>query len=249
MRQAHPVVDRLLPDRVRAGDLDIEVELRGGQDSLPLGVPLEYTIAIRNDGAKSVSVPVEVVLAPPSGDDVTFYTTTLFAPAGDEVTEDGRVHAIAVVRGPAGYTVAVNAFGDAAGDAVELDVSDPTVIVPVFEDVTETAGADDVGSRGRRVGGSPTGPPGAMSTQTATPICSSRVSTIRHVCSSMTAPEGSSTRRRSAACRSPTPTALPSRTTTTTAMPISSWCVRFRSAVPERRRRAVRRRLGRCRDR
>ena len=120
--------------------LDIEVELRTSEVDVPLGAPLEYTIAIRNDGAKSVSVPVEVVLAPPSGDDVSFYATTLFAPAGDEVTEDGRVTPSQWFAERGRYTVAVNAFGHAAGDAVEFDVADPTVIVPVFEDVTGPAG-------------------------------------------------------------------------------------------------------------
>ena len=61
-----------------------------------------------------MSVPVEVVLAPPSGDDVSFYTTTLFAPTGDEVTEDGRVTPSQWFADLGGYTVAVNAFGDAA---------------------------------------------------------------------------------------------------------------------------------------
>ena len=120
--------------------LDIEVELRTSEVDVPLGAPLEYTIAIRNDGAKSVSVPVEVVLAPPSGGDVSFYATTLFAPAGDEVTEDGRVTPSQWFAERGRYTVAVNAFGHAAGDAVEFGVAAPTVIVPVFEDVTGPAG-------------------------------------------------------------------------------------------------------------
>ena len=121
-------------------NLDIDVELRTSQESLPLGVPFEYTVAISNHGPKSVSVPLDLVLASPSGDDVSFYTTTLFAPAGDAVTEDGRVTPSQWFAGLGRYSVAVNAFGDAAGDAVEFDVSDPTVIVPVFEDVTGPAG-------------------------------------------------------------------------------------------------------------
>ena len=107
---------------------------------MPLGAPFEYTVAISNHGPKSVSVPLDLVLAPPSGDDVSFYSTTLFAPAGDEVTEDGRVTPAQWFAGLGRYRVAANAFGDAAGDSVEFDVSEPTVIVPVFEDVTGAAG-------------------------------------------------------------------------------------------------------------
>ncbi|HWM21713.1 MAG TPA: CRTAC1 family protein [Ilumatobacteraceae bacterium] len=121
-------------------DLDIEVELRTSQESLPLGAPFEYTVAISNHGPKSVSVPLDLVLTAPSGDDVSFYTTTLFAPAGAEVTEDGRVTPSQWFADRGRYRVAVTAYGDAAGDSLELDVSDPTVVVPVFEDVTASAG-------------------------------------------------------------------------------------------------------------
>ena len=121
-------------------ELDIDVELRTSQGSVPLGVPFEYTVAIRNDGPKSVSVPIDLVLAPPSGDDVAFYRTTLFAPAGDEVTEDGRVTPSQWFADLGRYSVAVNAFGEAARDSVEVEISDPTVTLPVFEDVTGPAG-------------------------------------------------------------------------------------------------------------
>ena len=154
-------------------DLDIEVELRTSRDALPLGAPLEYTIAIRNDGAKSVSVPVELVLAPPSGDDVSFYTTTLFAPTGDEVTEDGRVTPsqwFADLGRLHRRRQRLRGCGRRCGRVRRLgsDGDRPCV-----------RGRHRAGRCERRrfpkprVGGSRTAPRGAMSTETATPTCSS----------------------------------------------------------------------------
>jgi hypothetical protein len=182
---------------------------------------LEYTIAIRNDGAKSVSVPVDLVLTPPSGDDVSFYTTTLFAPTGDEVTEDGRVTPSQWFADRGRYSVAVSAFGDAAGDEVDFDVSDPTVIVPVFEDVTGPAGVTTSvpeATCGRFSNGAAWGD---VDADGDADLFVTRLDdpTLLFINDGAGGFVDESAER---GCRSPTPTAPPSRTTTTTATPISS---------------------------
>jgi len=122
------------------GSSSVALELRAPRLSLPLGEPLPVTIAVRNDGARSVSVPVDLDLRPPAGEPVRFYSTSIFAPAGSEATEAVKVTPAQWFPDRGSFQIAATTEEGPAADRLAFDVGEPTVVVPVFEDVTTEAG-------------------------------------------------------------------------------------------------------------
>jgi hypothetical protein len=120
----------------------LSVELRPvGDVQVPLGAPIELDVAIHNAGERSVTVPIDVGLRPPTGDGVRFYTASLFVPTGEEVAERVRVTPAQWYTALGAYRVDVVAGGDGGPRSeIGVEVVDPAVVIPRFEDVTEQAG-------------------------------------------------------------------------------------------------------------
>jgi enediyne biosynthesis protein E4 len=131
------VADEPAPDGASA-PLSLRLTSDGAGRPVPLGRPVEVTVALRNDGPRSVSVGVELTLAGPGGD-VTFSSLSLFVPFGEEVSES-------VTLTPAQWfadlgTYTVTAATDTGTDgSTTVEIGEPDVVVPVFDDVTEAAG-------------------------------------------------------------------------------------------------------------
>ena len=67
----------------------ISIELRPKTTTAPaVGVAYPLSIAVRNDATRSESVPITLTLTSPDGKHVDFYTTSVFAYASKESTED-----------------------------------------------------------------------------------------------------------------------------------------------------------------
>ena len=124
---------------------DLQVTLTATDPSAALGEPIALTLTVSNSAARSVSVPIEVRLSLPDGDDVGLHLTTLFVPFGESVAEsfsvttsrwsgaEGRFRVHAEVTEPtlAGPTA-----------SADIDVLHATRVIPRFEDVTIAAGVD-----------------------------------------------------------------------------------------------------------
>lgn len=120
-------------------DLDVQV-LPTTAPTVPLGHPFAFTLSIRNDGARSVTVPVHLTLEPPSGTSVRFYDTSLFVPFGEEATEEVMVTPAQWFSSLGRFEVTVTLDRVESDAAAEFEVIPPDVIVPVFSDVSAAAG-------------------------------------------------------------------------------------------------------------
>ena len=124
-----------------AGPPLVELELRAGSSpGLPEGEAFAFTVAARNRGPKSVTKAIGLDLTSPSGEVVSFYTTSLFVPTGKEATEDVLVTPSQWFAELGRFEIAATLDGEPVQQRLEFDVTEPTVLVPVFEDVTDAAG-------------------------------------------------------------------------------------------------------------
>ena len=119
----------------------ISIELRPKTTTAPaLGVAYPLSIAVRNDATRSESVPITLTLTSPDGKHVDFYTTSVFAYASKESTED-LVTTPAQWFGSTGrYKITAASPSVRATAELAFDVVDPPVATPVFADVSEQAG-------------------------------------------------------------------------------------------------------------
>jgi hypothetical protein len=124
---------------IDTSDLDVQIVPSGGT-SLPLGRAFAFTLSIRNNADKSITVPVHLALVPPAGDPVPFYDTSLFVPFRQEATEDVVVTPTQWFPALGTYSIAVT-LDQAPSDATaRFDVVAPDILVPRFDDVTSSAG-------------------------------------------------------------------------------------------------------------
>ncbi len=127
-------------DEAGPGELDLEL-VTPDDAAVPLGVALGFTVRARNAGPRSVSVAVALELVAPSGDTVPFATSSLFVPAGGEVSEELAVTPAQWFADVGRYDIAAEiAEPEPVAASLSFDVGDPTVVVPEFEDVTAVAG-------------------------------------------------------------------------------------------------------------
>ena len=93
---------------------------------------------------RSESVPITLTLTSPDGKHVDFYTTSVFAYAGKESTED-LVTTPAQWFGSTGrYTITAASTSVPATAELAFDVVDPAVATPLFADVSEAGRRSDV---------------------------------------------------------------------------------------------------------
>ena len=106
----------------------------------PLGAAYALSIVVRNDTPASKSVPIQLALTSPGGDNVSFYSTTVFAYANKESTEDVSTTPAQWFPTTGRYTI--HASSTAVSEPAELafDVVAPSVAVPTFVDVARQAG-------------------------------------------------------------------------------------------------------------
>ena len=119
----------------------IRIDLRPKATAAPaLGAAYPLSIAVRNDTSKSESVPITLTLTSPDGKQVDFYTTSVFAYAGKESTEDVATTPAQWFGQTGRYTI--TAVSTSVPDTAELafDVVDPAAATPTFADVSEQAG-------------------------------------------------------------------------------------------------------------
>jgi hypothetical protein len=123
----------------RDGQVDVTVSSRADA-SVPLGVAFVSTVEMHNRGNRSVTVPFGLTLTSPSGQAVTFYSSSLFVPAGKAASEDVAVTPAQWYADRGRFDIAVATDGAPSGASLAFDVTEPTALVPVFEDATVTAG-------------------------------------------------------------------------------------------------------------
>jgi hypothetical protein len=130
--------------RVEAGaarDGAVRVTVAPDHDGpVPLGDPFAFTVALRNTGSRSVTVPFGVDLTGPDGRTVSFYSAKQFVSAGKDATAQVSVTPAQWFPDRGRYTIAVSTDGKPSGATVAFDVAEPKIQVPVFQDVTAAAG-------------------------------------------------------------------------------------------------------------
>jgi hypothetical protein len=122
---------------------DLSVTLTTDQPSARLGEAIGVTLTVHNTTTRSVSVPVDLRLSLPSGDEVGIHRTTLFVASGGSTSES--------------FALTTSRWSDAVGEfRVRAGIVDPTLagndasavvearsterVIPRFEDVTLAAG-------------------------------------------------------------------------------------------------------------
>ena len=126
--------------RSRAGT-QISIQLRPKiTAATALGTAYSLSIVVRNDAPKSESVPVTLMLTSPDGKSVKFYTTSVFAYAGKESTEDLSTTPAQWFAATGRYTITAASTSVPATAKLAFDVVAPTIEVPVFADVSKQAG-------------------------------------------------------------------------------------------------------------
>ena len=114
-----------------------------GATELSLGEPLELTLTLTNQGAKSVAAPVDVSLVSPDGTHLPFYRTSLFVPFGESASEAITVTTSRWYAETGNFDVVAEVTDTAIGanPGVAPVHGDPTErSAPRFEDVTAQAG-------------------------------------------------------------------------------------------------------------
>ena len=104
------------------------------------GAAFPLSIVVRNDAPNSKSVSVALTLTSPDGKQVPFYTTTVFAYAGKESTEDVSTTPAQWFAATGRFTITAASASVAAPAQLAFDVVPPTVAIPVFSDVSQQAG-------------------------------------------------------------------------------------------------------------
>jgi enediyne biosynthesis protein E4 len=141
-RQTSPVPASTNDDTVPEMS-DLSVSLTAADTGAPLGEPIELTMTVSNAAPRSMSVPIELRLASPSGDDFGIRRTTLFVPFGDSVSEHFSVttsrwsETVGTFRVQAEFTDPAVA---GPGATAIIEVRPPERVIPRFEDVTDAAG-------------------------------------------------------------------------------------------------------------
>jgi enediyne biosynthesis protein E4 len=108
---------------------------------LPLGEAFDFTVVAHNSGARSVSIDAALELTAPDGTTVPFNTAALFVPHEGEVSQDVAVTPAQWFAGRGRYELSASITEPAPAEAsLSFEVTDPAVVVPVFEDVTAEAG-------------------------------------------------------------------------------------------------------------
>jgi hypothetical protein len=110
--------------------------------SVALGEAFAFDIEIENPGATSVGVDLALDLTAPSGETVSFHETRLFVPFGDVATERVLVTPAQWYSALGDFRVSLRSHGDEVAETLSFEVVDPTVVVPIFEDVTVSAGVE-----------------------------------------------------------------------------------------------------------
>jgi hypothetical protein len=121
--------------------VDVEVLARG-PTAVPQGEAMALQVSARNRGPRSVSVPIELELASPSGEAVPFYSTSIFASAGKTTTEDTSVTPAQWTAELGRFEVEAKVDGQDTEQPLGFDVGEPAVLVPKFDDVTAAAGLE-----------------------------------------------------------------------------------------------------------
>jgi hypothetical protein len=136
-----------------APDIDqLDFALGGPTDGVvPLGEPVAIQVSVRNRAERSMSVPIELAIRPlegaaagsapaPAARTVAFYTTQLFVTAGGEASEQLAVTPAQWFGEPGRFEIETTVEGVVVGDALGVEVGEPVVAIPIFDDVTEAAG-------------------------------------------------------------------------------------------------------------
>jgi hypothetical protein len=125
-----------------AGGGAIELELVASEPApVPLGEAFGFAVVARNGGPRSVSVVAELRLTAPDGKAVPFADVSLFAPHEGEVSQELTVTPAQWFADVGRYELTASITEPAPAEAaLAIDVTDPEVVVPRFEDVTAAAG-------------------------------------------------------------------------------------------------------------
>ena len=108
---------------------------------VPLGEAFDFTVVAHNSGARSVSIAAELALTSPDGTAVPFNTAALFVPHEGEVSQDVGVTPAQWFADRGRYELSASiAEPVPAETTLSLEVTEPAVVVPEFEDVTAAAG-------------------------------------------------------------------------------------------------------------
>jgi hypothetical protein len=138
--QADEVASTVAADGADPSAKLIAIGVRASPTSAPLGAASEITIGVRNDGARSTSVPVTLSITAPSGEQVAFYSTSIFAYVGKETTESVSVTPAQWFAELGRYAITAATEQVSPAATAQIDVTAPAVLVPSFVDVTAAAG-------------------------------------------------------------------------------------------------------------
>ena len=108
---------------------------------VPLGEAFDFTVVAHNSGARSVSIAAELALTSPDGTAVPFNTAALFVPHEGEVSQDVVVTPAQWFADRGRYELSASITEPVPAETtLSLEVTEPAVVVPEFEDVTAAAG-------------------------------------------------------------------------------------------------------------
>jgi enediyne biosynthesis protein E4 len=111
--------------------------------SARLGEAIDVTVTVRNSGTRSVSVPIELRLRTPAGDDDGVRRTTLFVPLGDAASERFPISTARWSADAGDFVLTVEVTDPALGELVATTtvvIMPADRVIPTFEDVTDAAG-------------------------------------------------------------------------------------------------------------
>ncbi len=128
-------------DATIGGEATLAVSLeRVGESALPLGEPLEVTVTVTNDGARSVAAPIELALVSPDGAQLPFHRTSLFVPFGDSASESLEVTTSRWFAETGKFEIRAAVTDADLAAALAFSVEATVRLIPSFEDVTDQAG-------------------------------------------------------------------------------------------------------------
>ena len=113
-----------------------------GLPTVALGEPLVFSADATNPGTRSVGIDLAFDLVAPSGAFVSFYETRLFVPFGGTASEQIAVTPAQWFASQGQYHINVTSAGVEVADPVRFEVTEPALTIPVFEDVTVSAGLE-----------------------------------------------------------------------------------------------------------
>ncbi len=106
------------------------------------GAPLAIELVLRNSGEKSITTTVDLALTGPDGTSVPFYRDKVFVPFSGEERIATAVTPSQWFELLGNYEVSALVEGEPIGEPLTIEVTEPTVSVPRFEDATAAAGLD-----------------------------------------------------------------------------------------------------------